>query len=131
MKVLQFDSATSSYRAGILARYGGSTNYYALQVDGAGDLRLLRGTSTISGTGTCATIAGSLAAGTWYTLKLQVSGPANAARLQSSYSTNGTTFTPAHDCTITSGTLDSGNAGVITVGSNTNAEFDDFAVTTP
>jgi hypothetical protein len=68
---------------------------------------------------------------TWYTLRLQVSGPINNARLVTSFSTNGTTFTPAHDCTVTNGTLDSGNAGVITVGTNTNAEFDDFAVTTP
>jgi hypothetical protein len=68
--------------------------------------------------------------GTWYTLKLQVSGPASATRLVSSYSTNGTTFTPAHDCTL-SGAFASGSAGVLTVGANTNAEFDDFAVTTP
>lgn len=130
MKILHFDSSSSSYRAGILARFGGSTNYYAFQVDGAGDLRLLQGTSTVSGTGTCATIASSLAVGTWYTLKLQVSGPASATRLVSSYSTNGTTFTPAHDCTL-SGAFASGSAGVLTVGANTNAEFDDFAVTTP
>jgi hypothetical protein len=64
-------------------------------------------------------------------LKLEVSGPATAARLVTAYSANGTTFTPVHDCTITSGALESGSAGVITVGSNTNAEFDDFAVTTP
>ena len=77
------------------------------------------------------TIASSLAVGTWYTLRLQASGPNNAARLVTSYSTNGTTFTNAHDCTLTSDTLNSGSAGVITVGANTNAEFDDFAVTTP
>jgi hypothetical protein len=131
MQILHFDSTSSSYRSGILARFGGSTNYYTFQIDGAGDLRLLRGTSTVSGTGTCATVASSLAVGTWYTLKLQVSGAANAAHLVTSYSTNGADFTVVNDCTITSGTLDSGSAGVITVGSNTNAEFDDFAVTTP
>jgi hypothetical protein len=131
MKILHFDSATSSYRAGIVARFGGSTSYYSFQLDGAGDLRLLRGTSTVSGTGTCGTIAANLAAGTWYTLKIAATGPNNNARLVTSYSVNGTTFTPAHDCTLTSSTLSAGSAGVITVGTNTNAEFDDFAVTAP
>ena len=131
MKILHFDAGSSSYRAGIMARFGESTNYYTFQVDGAGDLRLLRGTSTVSGNGSCGIVAASLATGTWYTLKLQVSGGTNAARLVTSYSVNGTTFTPVHDCTITSGTLDGGSAGVITVGTSTNAEFDDFAVTTP
>jgi hypothetical protein len=131
IKILNFDSASSSLRAGIMARFGGSTNYYSLQIDGVGDLRLLRGTSTVSGTGTCATVSNTLAVGTWYTLKLQASGGVNNTRLVSSFSTNGTTFTQAHDCTITSGALDAGSAGVITVGTNTNAEFDDFAVTTP
>ena len=131
VKVLRFDSPSSSTRAGLMARFGGSTNYYSFQIDGAGDLRLLRGTSTVSGSGTCATLGASLTPGTWYTLKLQASGPIDAVRLVTGYSTNGTTFIPVHDCTITSGTLAGGSAGVVTVGSNTNAEFDDFAVTTP
>jgi hypothetical protein len=133
IKVTNFDGATSSYRAGILGRYGGSTNYYTFQIDGAGALNLRRGTSTLSGTGSCATITPStpLSTNTWYWLKLQISGGTNAARLVSSYGTNGTTFTAAQDCTITSSTLDSGNVGVITVGANTTAVFDEFAVSTP
>jgi hypothetical protein len=130
IKVLSFGGSGSSYRAGILARYGGSTDYYAFQIDQAGDLRLLRGTSTVSGSGTCSTAANSLTTGTWYTLRLQVGGANNNARLISWLSTNGTSFTQIHDCTITSDTLNSGNAGVLTVGDGTNAEFDDFAVTT-
>jgi len=132
LKVTNFDGSSSSYRAGILGRYGGSTNYYTFQIDGTGALNLRRGTSTISGSG-CATVTPGtpLTTNTWYWLKLQISGGTNAARLVSSYGTNGTTFTAAQDCSITSGTLDSGNVGVITVGDNTTAVFDEFAVSTP
>jgi hypothetical protein len=128
MKILSFGNTSSSYRAGIVARSGGGTDYYSFLIDAAGDLQLRRGTSTLSGSG-CSTVAGSLATLTWYWLRMQVSGSASV-RLVTSYSTDGTSFMQVHDCTVTSSTIASGNAGVIT-GGDTTAEFDDFEVRVP
>ncbi len=132
VKVLHFDGSSSSYRAGILGRYAGSTNYYALMLDGTGALTLRRGTSSISGSG-CGSVSPSpsLSGGGFFWLELQISGPASSTRLVSSYSTNGTSFSAAHNCTVSGGTLGGGNTGVLTVGQNTSTEFDDFAVSTP
>jgi pectate lyase len=129
MKILQFGGTGSSYRAGILARYGQSTNYYTLAIDAVGDVRLLRGTSTPSGAaGTCNAVASGLPAVTnaWLDLKIQVSGPAGNVRIRTWVNAS-----PVHDCTTTSSTLGAGNAGVMTYGSSTRAEFDDFRVSTP
>lgn len=129
MKVMSFGNTGSSYRAGIVARGGSGSDYYSFLVDQAGDLQLRRGTSTVSGSGMCSTIGGSLATMTWYWLRMQVSG-SSSVHIVTSYSTDGASFTQAHDCTLTSSVITSGNAGVIT-GGETVAEFDDFEVRTP
>ncbi|HWA71689.1 MAG TPA: hypothetical protein VG937_05135 [Polyangiaceae bacterium] len=127
VKALAFGGSGSSYRVGILARYSGSSNYYALAVDGAFDLRILRGTSAPSGTtGTCNPIPSGLKLGAWFSLKLVVSGASSGVRLRSYV--NGTLF---HDCTTTSSTVGGGTVGLSSYGSNTRAEFDDLVVTTP
>ena len=96
--MLAFGAMGGSYRAGIVARYAGSSNYYALAIDGSGELRLLRGTSAPSGaTGSCAPAAVGVGSGTWSTLRLQVSGATGGVRLRSYL--NGVLF---HDCTTTS-----------------------------
>jgi hypothetical protein len=129
VKILQFGGSGSSYRAGIIARYGQSTNYYTLAIDAAGDVRLLRGTSSPSGaSGTCDAVPSGLSSltNTWIDLKIQVSGSAGNVHILTWV--NGK---PVHDCTTTSSTLAMGAAGVMTYGSNTQAEFDDFRVSTP
>jgi hypothetical protein len=129
MKILQFGGSGSSYRSGIIARFGQSTNYYTLAIDAAGDVRLLRGTSSPSGnSGTCDAVPSGLSTltNTWIDLKIQVSGVAGNVHILTWVNGN-----PVHDCTTTSSTLAAGNAGVMTYGSNTRAEFDDFRVSTP
>jgi pectate lyase len=129
MKILAFGGTSSSYRAGIIARNAGSTNYYTLAIDAAGYVRLLRGTSTPSGaSGACGPALTGLASltNTWVTLKMQVSGPTNNVRIVTWL--NGT---QVHDCITTSSTVAAGNAGVMTYGSSTIAEFDDVRVSTP
>jgi pectate lyase len=77
VKILAFGGTSSSYRAGIVARFAQSTNYYALSVDATGAVRLLRGTSSPSGaTGACAaTPSGLPRSRTLDHLKITVSGP--------------------------------------------------------
>jgi len=89
----------------------------------------LRGSSSPSGaSGTCDAIPSGLSAvtNTWMKLKLQVSGSAASVVIRS-WLNDG----PVHQCTTTSSTIASGNAGVMTYGSSTRAEFDDFRVSTP
>jgi len=129
MKILQFGGSGSSYRAGILARFAQGSNYYALAIDAAGDVRLLRGSSSpSSASGTCDAVPSELPSvtGAWITLKMQVSGPTNDVHIQTWL--NGD---PIHDCTTTSSTIAAGSAGVMTYGSSTRAEFDDFRVSSP
>ena len=51
VKVLQFGGTSTSYRAGIVARATDSANLYVFAIDASGALRLLKGTSSPSGTG--------------------------------------------------------------------------------
>jgi pectate lyase len=129
MKILTFGGSGSSYRAGIVARFAQSTNFYALAIDAAGDVRLLRGSSSPSGsTGTCDGIPSGLSTltNTWIDLKIQVSGAGGNVHILTWVNGNA-----VHDCTTTSSTVAAGKAGVMTYGSSTRAEFDDFRVTTP
>lgn len=125
IKVTSFGGNSDSYRAGLVARSGGSSSYYALGLAGNGALRLLRGTSTLGGSGNCADYPASASANVWYTLRLEVTGPANSVHLRSFIDGK-----PAHDCTVTSSTLASGSAGVFTYG-ETTALFDDVRVWAP
>lgn len=125
VKIESFSSMSASNRAGIIARYGGSSSFYTFQIDGTGDLRLLRSTNTVSGTG-CAAIADSLATGTWYTLRMEITGPAGNINIKTYLD-----GVPKHDCTVTgSNAYGTGRAGVITYGTTT-ASFDDFRVSAP
>jgi hypothetical protein len=129
MKILQFGGSGSSYRAGVVARNAQGSNFYALALDAAGDLRLLRGSSSPSGaSGTCDAVASGVSpvTNTWVKLKIAVSGTGSSVRIRS-WLNDGT----IHDCTTTSSTIPTGNAGVMTYGSSTRAEFDDFRVSTP
>jgi hypothetical protein len=126
VKVVQFGNTKPGFRAGVIARYANTTSFYVFLYDGSGGLRLLKdGDLPPSHAGACAKIDANLAAGSWHTLKLTVSG-STTIRLQ--------TFldgTPVHDCTSTSGTVPAGAVGTYVYGSNTIVEFDDVKVSTP
>ena len=79
VKVLQFGGTSTSYRAGIVARATDTSNLYVFAIDASGALRLLKGTSSPSGTGatgTCGKVTPSPAAAvnTWYTMQIKVVG---------------------------------------------------------
>jgi hypothetical protein len=132
VKVLQWGGTSTSYRAGIVARVTDSSNLYVFAIDASGALRLLKGTSSPGGTagssGTCGKVTPSPAAAvnTWYTMQIKVAG--SGANVVITTFFNGTMI---HDCTITTGTLDSGGAGTYIYGPNTIAEFDDVKISTP
>jgi hypothetical protein len=132
VKVLQWGGTSTSYRAGIVARVTDTSNLYVFAIDASGALRLLKGTSSPGGTtgssGTCGKVTPSPAAAvnTWYTMQIKVAGSGNNVFITTFF--NGTMI---HDCTITTGTLDSGGAGTYIYGPNTIAEFDDVKISTP
>ena len=131
VKVVQFGGTSTSYRAGIVARATDSSNLYVFAIDASGALRLLKGTSSPSGTGatgTCGKVtpgAGALP-NTWYTMQIKVAGTGGDVTI--------TTFldgTMIHDCHTTLSTLPSGAIGTYVYGPNTIAEFDDIRVAVP
>jgi pectate lyase len=122
VKVVAFGGTSDSYRAGIIARWSGASNFYTLEVNASGLLSIRKSTSVLSG---CNQVASGTTTGTWFTLKLAVSGPASSVTLNGYV--NGTLLLT---CTHTSG-LGSGQAGVVTYGSNTVARFDDVRVSSP
>jgi hypothetical protein len=127
MKVIAFGGSSASYRAGLVARYNGSANYYVVALDATGNLVLLRGMSAISGaTGTCGAQAVGATVGAWHTLRLDVTGPAGNVTLK-------TYFDGAleQSCVTTSTTSASGEIALVTNGSGTTASFDDVRVTVP
>jgi hypothetical protein len=126
VKVTAFGGSSNSYRVGLTARSDGSSNYYSLGLSGNGAVRLLHGTSTLSGSGTCGDYAAGVVVGTWYTLRLEVTGPANSVSLHSFIDGK-----PAQSCSVSTSTAVSGTAGVFTYGANTTALFDDVRIWTP
>ena len=55
VKVTQWGGTSTSYRAGIVARATDASNQYVFAIDASGALRLLKGTSSPSGTGATGT----------------------------------------------------------------------------
>jgi hypothetical protein len=121
VKVLQMNTG-NSYRAGIIARLSGSSNFYTLQVAGDDTLSIRKSTSVVSG---CAAVPVGVTVTDWFTLKLEVSGAASAVSLRG-YVNDELKLT----CTHTSG-LAAGQPGIVTYGSGTRARFDDVRVSTP
>ena len=131
VKVLQFGGTSTSYRAGIVARATDTSNLYVFAIDASGALRLLKGTSSPSGTGatsTCGKVTPGTGAlpNTWYTLQMRIAGTGANVVI--------TTFfdgTMIHDCHTTVATLPSGPIGTYVYGPNTIAAFDDIRVSVP
>jgi hypothetical protein len=72
VRVSQFGDTTSSSRAGVAARYSNSTTSYTFGLAGNNTLVLQKGYAT--SIANCAAIAFTASTGTWYTLKIVVSG---------------------------------------------------------
>ena len=126
LKVVSFGGASSAYRAGIVARYNGSSNDYVLALDATGNLVLMRGMSAVSGSGTCGAIFVGGATGAWHTLQLDATGPSGNVTLKTYFD-----GTPEQNCVTTSSTSANGEIALVTVGGGTKAEFDDVRVTLP
>jgi hypothetical protein len=123
---LVFGGSGSSYRIGVIARRTSTSNFYAVTLDEAGDLRILKGSSSPSGSsGDCDSVQVSPAAA-GFTLRLEVTGPSGSVNIKTYLDGD-----PIHNCTTTSGTLAAGAAGVYTYGSKSVADFDDFKVSIP
>ena len=112
IKVLAFGGQSTSYFAGIFARYNGST-YYSVLLRSDGKLVIRDGTSSIT-----PAVAVSIVAGMTYTVRFELMGSSLKAYL------NGTLQASVTDTAHTSGRI--ALAAV-----NTTAEFDDIKVTTP
>jgi hypothetical protein len=122
-----FGGTSAAYRAGIVARYNGSSNDYVLALDATGSLVLMRGSSALSGTtGNCGAIPLGIGTGTWHSLRLVVSGPTGNVSLTSYFD-----GVLQHSCVTTASTSANGEIAVATVGANTRASFDDVRVTVP
>jgi hypothetical protein len=127
VKLLSFGGTSASYRAGLVARYNGSSNDYVVALDATGSLVLLHGMSAVSGaSGTCSSIFVGSVIGTWYTLGISATGPSGNVSLKTYL--NGVL---EHNCVTTSSTSANGEIGLVTVGTGTKASFDDVNVTVP
>lgn len=125
VKVIAFGGSGGSYRVGIVARFSGPSDFFTLSLDQTGSLRLLKSTSSPTGaSGTCGTLSHPIDLGSWYTLRMDVSGGSGDIQIR--------TYVDdvlKHDCHTTQTSITAGKAGVLTVGSNTVAHFDDVTVT--
>jgi hypothetical protein len=72
VRVNQFGNTTSSSRAGVAARYSNSTTSYTFGLAGNNTLTLQKGYATAITN--CAAISFTVTTGTWYALKIVVSG---------------------------------------------------------
>lgn len=122
VKVLKFGGTTSSYRAGIAARYKSSSEMYVFALNGSGALVILKGATAITGTGCSAVASGLSNLYTWNMFKLQVTGSSTVA-IKTYF--NGKQI---HNCSTTASPVTAGYAGVYTYGTNTQAEFDQYTV---
>jgi hypothetical protein len=121
VKVLAFGDQSTSYLTGICARFHDEMNYYcaALRYDGK---LVIRARLNNNATTLASSSAAVIAAGNWYTVKLEAIGTTLNA-----YVSDGTaspTKITATDSTVASG-------GVALGGQNTTVEYDDVTVTAP
>ena len=122
VRVTTFGQPSSSNRAEIYARYQDSGHFYAVSLRGDGKLGLRRNASSLG-----PTVGVTVAENAWHTLKIKVSGPADAVAVEGYL--DGTLLTTATD---TDGSLASA-VGTIGVGiyGETLAVFDDIKVSSP
>jgi hypothetical protein len=118
VKITSFPGSSTSYYAGICARYVSNSSYacFALRSDGKIAFRVSgRNTSAVDPS------AGAIRAGTWYTVRVVARGANITAFLNGVEIPSGSR--------VTSGAPASGRLALATPGAN--AVFDDIVVTTP
>jgi 3-keto-disaccharide hydrolase len=118
VKITSFPGSSTSYYAGICARYMSNSSYacFALRSDGKIAFRV-NGSNTASATPP----GGDIAAGTWYRVRVVARGANITAFIND--------VEIAAGSRVTSGAPASGRLALATPG--TNAVFDDIVVTTP
>jgi len=118
VKVTSFAGSSTSYYAGVCARYTSNSSYacFALRSDGNVSFRV-NGSNTSS----TAPPGGDIQEGTWYTIRVVARGANITAFV------NGTEI--ASNSRVTSGAPASGRIAL--AGPGTNVAFDDIVVTTP
>jgi hypothetical protein len=118
VKVTSFAGSSTSYYAGVCARYTSNSSYacFALRSDGKIAFRV-NGSNTSSATPP----GGDIQEGTWYTIRVVARGAAITAFV------NGTEI--ASGSRVTSGAPASGRLAL--AGPGTNVVFDDIVVSTP
>ena len=123
IKVLSFNGSSSSYYAGLCARVEDADNYYCVTLRSDAKVAIrgdIGGSSNTIGS----SVSYGVAAGTWYTVQLQVVGTTITASI------NGTPVLPkTGDPAITDASLATGAIALIV--DNADAEFDDVTVSVP
>jgi hypothetical protein len=122
VKVTSFGQPSSSNRAEVYARFQDTGNFYAVSLRGDGMLGLRR---SASGFGTPVSVG--IREKEWHTLKIRVSGPADAVVVEGFLDSTLIATAPDTDGTLVSAV---GSAGVGVYG-GTQAVFDDVKVSSP
>ncbi|MFZ5896681.1 MAG: hypothetical protein ACOY0T_36835 [Myxococcota bacterium] len=117
-KILAFGGTSTSYFAGVYARYVDDLNHYCLAVRGDGKYAIRRRVAGSNTTIGSAFSAVPVTVDTWHTLKLEIVGTTLNAYV------DGILFHSEVDTSLTQG-----RAGIGTT--NTSARFDDVVVTRP
>ena len=123
IKVLSFNGSSSSYYAGVCARVEDADNYYCVTLRSDAKVAI-RGDIGGSSNSLGSSVSYGVAAGTWYTVRLEVVGSTITASI------NGTPVLPkTGDPAISDASLATG--GIALIVDNADAEFDDVSVSTP
>ena len=123
VKIVQFGDTTIGSRAGVIARYHDSSNSYNFCLTGNNMLALRVGGGSSGMVTGCNDIPFNVAIGTWYTLRITVSGSTITTYL------DGVQKQTCKDTSLTA----PDKAGLFTVGDapGTLAAFDDVEISTP
>ena len=123
VKIVQFGDTTIGSRAGVIARYHDSSNSYNFCLTGNNMLALRVGGGSSGTVAGCNDIPFNVAIGTWYTLRITVSGSTITTYL------DGVQKQTCKDTSLTA----PDKAGLFTVGDapGTLAAFDDVVLSTP
>jgi pectate lyase len=117
VKVLAFTGSSTSYLAGVFARFKDLDNHYYVALQSNGELKIKK-KSAGNNTSISSSATATISPNTWYAIKLAVIGSTLTAYL------DGVQVLTATDTEIAAG-------GVAVGTKNATAEFDDVRVTAP
>ncbi len=119
VRIAKFGAPLAAYRAGVMARHTDSpSGYYAVLLRGDNRLEVRREGQQLG-----SSVALPITLEQWHTLELRVSGPAQSVEVTALY--DGHVIATAIDRQG----LASGQVGLVSFGSGTQAQFDDVLVT--